>query len=271
MLHRETLSTQALALTRKICSDEAFDNFHLVGGSALSLRIGHRVSEDIDLFTNGHFDAQIIADHLKYNYGFEKQKILQNVVFNIFENVSIDMVSYPHPWVKKAETIDGVRMASLEDIGAMKIDAMHRRNCRWKDFVDMYFLLERVPLNKMLDVYHQYPGTNRSLGASWLIFRNDIVRTPIGFLDQPVTRRQVFDRLINSELEPNRIFEPLSNVLKLSLEQYLHKEQNQLKQAEYLKINQRQNQANELRPETGKKLIQRKSQRQSRGFRQRPS
>lgn len=52
MLHKETVDSGTLRLLKSIQSIEAFSGFYLVGGTALSLALGHRVSVDLDLFTS---------------------------------------------------------------------------------------------------------------------------------------------------------------------------------------------------------------------------
>jgi hypothetical protein len=54
MLHTETVETRTLDLIRTLMSDTKFQDFFLVGGTALSLKLGHRMSIDIDMFTDRH-------------------------------------------------------------------------------------------------------------------------------------------------------------------------------------------------------------------------
>lgn len=51
MLRKETVSESALELLKTLMEDELLENFFLVGGTALALQIGHRISIDFDLFT----------------------------------------------------------------------------------------------------------------------------------------------------------------------------------------------------------------------------
>jgi len=52
MLYKETISQTTLGLLTRMMKDKVLDNFILVGGTALSLQLGHRISIDIDLFCN---------------------------------------------------------------------------------------------------------------------------------------------------------------------------------------------------------------------------
>lgn len=77
MLYKETVAPQTLDLIKRLFKDTRLHEFVLVGGTALSLQIGHRISIDIDLFSNKTFDAANIASHLQKNYSAESVKTLK--------------------------------------------------------------------------------------------------------------------------------------------------------------------------------------------------
>ncbi len=52
MLHTETVAPETLELLSRLMQDSFFNNFVLVGGTAISLHLGHRISVDLDLFSN---------------------------------------------------------------------------------------------------------------------------------------------------------------------------------------------------------------------------
>ena len=68
MLHKETVKPGTLDLIKKLMRDQQINSFHLVGGTAMALQMGHRESIDIDLFNSGDFDSAQLADHLKTHY-----------------------------------------------------------------------------------------------------------------------------------------------------------------------------------------------------------
>jgi hypothetical protein len=73
---------------------------------------------------------------------------------------------------------EGVRMVSLLDIGAMKLNAIFGSGQRLKDFVDMYALLEIYPLNELLDACHRkYADLNINMVKSSLLFHDDNICT----------------------------------------------------------------------------------------------
>lgn len=71
MLQRATVNKELLVLLKKIMEDDFLTNFKLVGGTALALQIGHRISIDLDLFNPNSFDENILSDYLQKEYDFK--------------------------------------------------------------------------------------------------------------------------------------------------------------------------------------------------------
>ncbi|MDR0724999.1 MAG: nucleotidyl transferase AbiEii/AbiGii toxin family protein [Prevotellaceae bacterium] len=125
----------------------------LVGGTALALYLGHRRSIDLDFFGSIKMDGMSICNILT-NAGFDALSERDTTNIHIFKvnNVKVDMVNYSFDWLEPSVEIDGIRMAGLKDIAAMKLEAITNRGTR-KDFVDLYFLLQHFTLNQMLNMY----------------------------------------------------------------------------------------------------------------------
>ena len=88
MLHKETVSSEMWILLQTLMKDEMLKDFNLVGGTALSLQIGHRLSIDIDLFTTKGFDEQELLKHLVTQY----PRVLINDMFNNTVLLDIDKI-----------------------------------------------------------------------------------------------------------------------------------------------------------------------------------
>jgi putative NADH-flavin reductase len=71
MLFTETVAPKTLELLTRLMNDASFNHFLLVGGTSLSLQMGHRISIDLDLFTNESFDEHKLAEYLRREYQFE--------------------------------------------------------------------------------------------------------------------------------------------------------------------------------------------------------
>ena len=142
-----------------------FDPFYLVGGTSLSLRLGHRKSVDIDLFTNvpyGSLDFSVFEkffrDNYKYYYCTDKTNLVgfgRSYYIGESEdnNIKVDLY-YKDEIINPCDNIDGIRIASLEDVVAMKVDVISR-NGRKKDFWDLHELLKTYSIPEMLDFHKQ--------------------------------------------------------------------------------------------------------------------
>jgi hypothetical protein len=113
----------------------------LVGGTAVSLQIGHRESIDFDLFKLGKVQPAKIAQRLE-EFGWDFKLIYKNhESFHIIANdVKITFFQYPFE-VKTAKAFEGIKMPDLLNLAAMKAYALGRRS-KWKDYVDLYFILK---------------------------------------------------------------------------------------------------------------------------------
>jgi predicted nucleotidyltransferase component of viral defense system len=139
----------------------ALENFSLVGGTALSLRFGHRTSVDLDLFYHEKFDLDLIESELGKKFGNDFHYEGLNKHFGIFchiEKVKVDIVRFPHLPIAAFETEDEIRMYSNADIAAMKIQAILGRGKK-KDFWDLHELLKHYSLKQIIDWHKQkYPN-----------------------------------------------------------------------------------------------------------------
>lgn len=161
MLHKETVSSEMWELLQKLMKDEMLKDFVLVGGTALALRLGHRLSIDIDLFTTKDFDSRTMIRYLHDAYGAElkQSRLDNNTVLTYINDIKVDLITHKYPLLNPVEEKDGVRMISNDDIGAMKIHAVFQSGKRLKDFVDMYFLLNEKTLKHYLQAYEKkYSG-----------------------------------------------------------------------------------------------------------------
>lgn len=175
MLYKETVSKEMWELLQRFMKDEKLKDFILVGGTALSLTIGHRQSIDIDLFTLKNFKEQDMVAYIKNNYPLRQiREIVESTLLLDIEKVKVDIIAHQYPWQEPIQTEEGVRLASLTDIGAMKLHAIFLNGSRIKDFVDMYFLLEHHPLKTYLEAYKKKYNGNISLAAYGLVHHTNI-------------------------------------------------------------------------------------------------
>ncbi len=129
-----------------------FDNLLLVWGTSLALQIGHRESVDIDLFGNIDFDYHAVSELLVKLGDVTILQQSKNINVLSIDNVKVDFVNYRYPWLNNARIENNLRLASLEDIAAMKLNAIAGRGTK-KDFIDLYFLLQTFTMKEMFDFY----------------------------------------------------------------------------------------------------------------------
>ena len=173
MLQLSTIDSSTLELLKKLMTFKEFAGIRLVGGTALALQIGHRRSIDLDFFGNIDFKNLYTADTFK---DFNKVVILKTSKnINIFsiDNVKVDFVNYTYPWLQDEVLVEGIRLAGIQDIAAMKLAAVTGRGSR-KDFIDIYFLLQKYNLRQLMDFYNKkyYDGSEYMVLKSLTYFED---------------------------------------------------------------------------------------------------
>ena len=143
----------------KFQNDKLFDSYNLAGGTALSLQIGHRISTDIDLFTEEKLNKEEIFNFAKK---IDKNVEISNsteIILQIFfpntdpkKELKVDFVNYEYPLLEPlAENDEGIRLIGKNDISAMKMSATGTRGYEARDFVDLYYLLKEISIEKIVD------------------------------------------------------------------------------------------------------------------------
>jgi Nucleotidyl transferase AbiEii toxin, Type IV TA system len=164
MLHLETVESDTFSVLKQLMEMPELQDFSLVGGTALSLLYGHRMSVDLDMFSNKHFDNTNIINALKKEFGnsfIMEEKPPRFGIFCFVNEVKIDIVRFPHPLIRPEVTIDGIRMFSTEDIIAMKVQAILGRGKK-KDFWDIAELLKHFPISDFIK-FHKEKYTTQNL------------------------------------------------------------------------------------------------------------
>lgn len=209
MLQTQTVETGTLDLIKTLLNDAELSTFFLVGGTALSLQIGHRKSIDIDLFSTLEFDARGLASHLSRTYHAEEIRALKNGVFCFIEGIKIDLIAHQYPILYPLIIEDSIRMLSMEDIAAMKLNAILNSGSRLKDFIDMFFLLEKIPLETITTAFVQkYPDVNIQMAHNALLYHKDInIQEKIDFRGGLISLIQMEIRFREAIQKPLAVFE----------------------------------------------------------------
>ncbi len=159
MFHKETVEPGTLGLLKNLMLIPELEQFRLVGGTALSLLLGHRKSIDLDLFTDKPFDGNLIVDKLNStfnDFSFKEQKS-PRLFFATINNIKVDFVHTFEPFNHPYEIIEYIRFSSLPEITALKLNAIAGRGAK-KDFWDLHELLNLYSFQDMISFYHErYP------------------------------------------------------------------------------------------------------------------
>lgn len=167
-LHWNTVSPLLRSGLQQLMTEPLFDQFRLVGGTSLSLQIGHRKSIDIDLFTDVSYAAlnfKQIDAYLRHTFAYVSPVKLPDIIGmgtsyilgnTPEESFKLDLY-YTDPFIFPFIDIGGIRLASNEEIAAMKIDIVQRGG-RKKDFWDIHALWDDYTVEHMIELHEKrYP------------------------------------------------------------------------------------------------------------------
>ncbi|MFP4488031.1 MAG: nucleotidyl transferase AbiEii/AbiGii toxin family protein [Bacteroidales bacterium] len=166
-LHYNTTDQQLQDILEILMAAKEFDAFRLVGGTALSLLRGHRKSVDIDLFTDAPYDSidfgaihSFLCNTFSYVDTIDYKVIGLGKSYFIGNNeedcVKLDLF-YTDKFIQEIILLDGIRLATVEEIIAMKIEIISRGG-RKKDFWDIHELKDDYSIGQMFALHKQrYP------------------------------------------------------------------------------------------------------------------
>lgn len=149
---------------RKILSQLSFlkkYGFYMAGGTALSLELCHRKSLDFDFYTPKKFDNRKLLREIEEKF---KEVVLiqsaEQTLIVMINGIEVSFFHYPYPLIYPPVKIDGVSLASKEDIAAMKMIAISDRGTK-RDFIDIYFLMKELSLEEIFQILKKkYPSFN---------------------------------------------------------------------------------------------------------------
>ena len=166
-IYKNTVSETLWFALNKLMSLEILDNFRLVGGTSLSLMIGHRMSIDIDLFTDSKYGSvdfvkirKILKKEFNYFDGNDwSNQSMGNTCFignNEEDIIKLDLF-YTDSFAFPIYKVDKLRLSQLEEIAAMKLEVIGNGG-RKKDFWDIHALSDSFTIGEMIDFYlKRYP------------------------------------------------------------------------------------------------------------------
>lgn len=163
MLRKETVSNELLKALNSLMELKILHNHRLVGGTSLALQLGHRISVDIDLFSDQDNDADIIISELEKCFGKEFSVIhkinspLGKGFSSLIYRVKTDILDWKNKFNFEPIYIDNIRFARKEDMVGLKLntflcDPIYARYNK-KDFTDLAVLLNDFNIARMIELY----------------------------------------------------------------------------------------------------------------------
>ena len=211
-LHWNTVKPLLKEILEEIIIESIFEPFRLVGGTSLSLQMGHRMSVDIDLFTDneyGSIDYKAIREFLENKYPYCSSRNLDNVAFGTYfevgnskdDFVKIDLY-YTDDFIEKPIIIEDIRMATANEIIAMKLDVVLRGG-RKKDFWDLHYFIDTISLEEMISLFKKrYP------------YNDDFIK---------IKKQLVNFEIADTEFEPICLLEKTWEIIKLDFYEFVRK------------------------------------------------
>lgn len=179
MLYLETVESSTLELLKKLQRLPVLEQTRLVGGTALALQLGHRKSIDLDFFGTVDCEAEYLRESIA---GIASLTILRespHIHIYIVDGIKVDIVNYKYPWLDDVVLEQGLRLASVSDIAAMKITAIIGRGTK-KDFIDIAFLLHHFSLEEILHFYAaKYNDSSVFMAMKSLAYFDDAEADPM--------------------------------------------------------------------------------------------
>lgn len=156
MIYLQTVNEDLLQVARKLCELPELEEFRIVGGTAVALHFGHRISVDIDFFTGEKVNKKQTAALLMDKFPGSEAYIMQYGVRSEIQGIKVELFD---DWSTKfhhdAVVEYGLRLASPMDLAALKLDAIIERREK-KDYVDLYVLFKSLGSDTILEKFRMY-------------------------------------------------------------------------------------------------------------------
>ena len=141
-------------------------------------------------------------------FNFQQQNRFKGGLLGHIDNIKVEFIRHAYPWVVEPELIENIRIASLEDIAAMKLNAISGNGTRLKDFVDIAFLSGYMSLSDMIGHYEKkYPNINGVMALKSLCYFDDIdFSVDIEYVNRKKTWAEIKDRITEIVQNPEKQF-----------------------------------------------------------------
>lgn len=129
-------------------------DFYLAGGTALAIQLEHRLSFDLDFFTPKSFDQKKIDFDLRLTGKYTLDRFAKNTLLGLFAKTKISFFTFKYPLISKTIHFRKIKLASIADIAAMKLEAIISRATK-KDYVDLFFICRQYSIEDCIGFYQK--------------------------------------------------------------------------------------------------------------------
>jgi hypothetical protein len=157
-LFKKGISESALEALGMIAQSKLRNQFYLAEGTAAAIQIGHRLSLDLDYFSPDPFKSEDLIKILR-SADIQASRLApsEGTLNCVVNGTKVSFLYYEYPLLEKTRRFQRTDLASLLDIVLMKMTAIASRGLK-KDFIDLYFILKEIPLQRILDNFSvKYP------------------------------------------------------------------------------------------------------------------
>lgn len=153
MLYQKAVEPGTLELLKKLCQIQELKNFVLIGGTNLALRFGHRMSVDLEFFCTEKFSETELEQTIYSNFkNFQISHSDYQTRQYFIDNIKVEFIGFRYPLLNDFETIENIRLFSMEDSIAAKLNAIMGRGSK-KDFYDISEILKKYSLPEILNYF----------------------------------------------------------------------------------------------------------------------
>lgn len=185
------------------------NKFYLAGGTALALQIGHRDSVDFDFFTEKDIDTKKLFIEIKEVFkGYKVLKIQEeaNTLSVLVEDsVKLSFFTFPYKLIDQFIDEENLRLASIKDIGCMKLSTICGRATN-KDYIDLYYIIQKIELKELLEkTAEKFTDLDSNLILKSLVYFEDIKIEAIKFKNNNQVEFKEVKEFLVKEVKKNSI------------------------------------------------------------------
>jgi hypothetical protein len=178
--HQEVISNTTEGALRALRDAELLNHFYLAGGTGLALRLGHRLSQDLDFFAADLFDEESLLQHIQRLSGFLLVAKEPHTLHATIQGTKVSFLGYVYPVLFPSVQFLKVAVADPRDIACMKISAIASRGTK-RDFVDLYVSAQQFGMSDLLQLFdrkYTQAGYNKLHILKSLTFFDDAEKDP---------------------------------------------------------------------------------------------